>query len=180
MIVYLDMDGVLVNFVDRLLTACDSNLTHDDITRWEIHTHLGMTNEAMWERIDDCGEKFWSDMPEYLWTKYLFESIKARGHRIYILTDPCGSPMACAGKIKWIQKNLGRDEEWVLTKHKHLLAKPRTLLIDDYEKNTQRFMNSGGQSLLFPQPWNEKRDLKWEKPTDRVDHILGEMDKLGY
>ena len=178
--IFLDMDGCVTNFIDQFLTAIGSDLTHDQVSRWDVNTLVGMTEDQLWERINDCGEKFWSEMPKYEWADELFYGLQKYGSITY-LSSPGRSPMACSGKLKWIQKNHGMSMAWMLAGHgpgqlppKFLLAKRGAVLIDDSDTNCLNFITAGGDAILVPQPWNTAR----EHVGDRIGYVWEKMNLL--
>ncbi len=67
----------------------------------------------------------------------------------------------------------GDFQGYVMTARKHLLAKPGTILIDDYEANVMAFQKDGGKAVLFPQIWNANHEI-----TDRLDFALESVERL--
>lgn len=156
--VFLDMDGVLCDFVTHSLRAHNSNLKHDDINHWNMNEHLGITDDAFWEGVHAV-DGFWQTIPSYPWKDDLVDAARRLGRQVKVVTSPSKSPLCFSGKKQWHLENMPRDIELIICKSKHLLARPDRLLIDDADKNCEAFSSAGGQVCLFPQPWNENRGL---------------------
>lgn len=157
-IIYLDMDGVLVNFWGK---SCE--LLQIDKTYNESLSELGFeTPKEFWNKMKQFeeSEMFWPALEEYTWTQDLLKKVKDSGATWYILTSPSLSEYSSKGKVQKLQQMFGRHfKNYVITKHKHLLAKPNTLLIDDTEEKVDKFIEHGGQAMLFPQSWNRNKHL---------------------
>ena len=70
-------------------------------------------------------------------------------------SDEC--PESLAGKLDWIHCFMPpwMHRQYAITPRKYLFARSDALLIDDLERNTQRFEQEGGHSILVPRPWNQ-------------------------
>ena len=150
----LDLDGVIANFVAGSIEACELPITEDEVRQWNYYEPY-MTRYEFWRRIHEQ-KYFWEDLPVYPGSYELVDHLGSRGDVIYC-TDPSGDVDAATGKIKWLVRNgfMGPGgNNYVLTHHKHLLAGPGVVLIDDYPANVERFIQHGGEALLFDRPWN--------------------------
>jgi hypothetical protein len=154
------MDGVLVEFVKAAFKLHGLDYQHYPAGfNWDV---VGAINSISPSPISN--DEFWDKMDEYFWatisktslcdtlvenaTRY-FES-----ENVFILTST-GSPQAASGKLRWIRHNLPQIRGNVLIgSHKHLLAGPDTLLIDDCDQQVDAFRAAGGQAILVPRPWN--------------------------
>lgn len=178
--VLLDMDEVLVDFTGMALWACGADRERFQRTRprgeWDVTVHLGITHDEFWQRIREYGERFWTWMPPLPWAAALVEALERRELEWYVVSSPPRDPCAASGKVRWLKRYF--DPTWdryVLTSHKHLLASPRTLLIDDSEKNLKRFAAAGGRTLLFPSLGNRLHVLA----DDPVRSVEESLDALG-
>ncbi len=71
------------------------------------------------------------------------------------MTAPANTAECLAAKRQWIRQHLPRlEDELIITKCKWAQAHYQTLLIDDKDKEVNKFKEKGGQTILFPQPWN--------------------------
>jgi 5'(3')-deoxyribonucleotidase len=99
---------------------------------------------------------FWDDLPVYPWAYELLEVCRSFGN-VYFASSPGMCDEAATGKLNWLRWHgfLGkRDMNYMLGHDKWLMANPGNVLIDDSDIQVQHFHGSGGQTILFPQPWN--------------------------
>lgn len=160
--IFLDLDGVLVDFVSsalRLFDAEDIEIPegNDNIPEW-----LGISVNEFYKRIDAAGSAFWAEMEPYPWTEELIDYVSSIADWS-ILTSPTISPSCAKGKIAWLNKHLTRNgyspRNFFISPQKHLLARPDRLLIDDMERNVKSFSEAGGLTITFPRPWNSQCDF---------------------
>lgn len=180
--VYLDMDGVLTNFVDavgilhgktELTTNWNEVREKRDLPphQWNLGPMLGLPKEEMWRRVHLFGSRFWRYVPTYRWAEELYATIaKLTEQEPTIVSSPSQNPDCVKGKLQWIQDQrwIGDKKNYIFTPavNKALLAKPGTVLIDDSDVNYKAFIEEGGRAILFPQPWNESRS----EIDNRVEH----------
>lgn len=164
--IYLDMDGVLVSFTHASMSLYVEEPDIDAVDGWDmipsvLTRQLGreVTSEEFWNKVSDQGQEFWASIPWYEWGRRLFE-LCAEFAPVVLMSTPTEDPDCSAGKIKWIQRHMPKDwhRRYALTPCKHHMAHEGALLIDDSDKNCELFREHGGQAVLFPQPWNAKRD----------------------
>jgi 5'(3')-deoxyribonucleotidase len=159
--VYVDLDGVLVDFiggVNMLLDRADTYPMQDV----GLHVHYGMPADSFWEQIDRAGHGFWASLSPYFWTESLVSNLVRRfgPDNVTIATSPAWHGSSAHGKISWMHEHLAEHfgvrmfRGFAITPQKHLLASPSTLLIDDSKRMVESFRDHGGQAVLFPQPWN--------------------------
>lgn len=173
--IYLDMDGVLTDFVGA--TAKLFNFEGDIYSQWihlldkynvkdkySIEGVLSITTDNLWSTIDRAGITFWSRMAYYNWAFILYEELEKYGD-VIILTSPSLSVNSWAGKVQSIQTEFGhRFEDFILCPSllKSKLANINSILIDDSEANISAFTKAGGKAILLPQPWNSAYDRTLE------------------
>lgn len=166
---YLDMDGVLVDFVRGMMAAhgCYRPLSE---VRWGLHEVLGVPEEKLWSV---CGHDFWAGLG---WTEEgppLLRSVETLFGvgNVTLLTSVGPQPGGPEGKASWVRKHLpdyvdrlivadgGRHQfTGVLSVGgKHELAAPDAILIDDHEGYVDRFIEHGGHAVLVPRPWNRRK-----------------------
>ena len=159
--VYLDMDGVCANFVEG---ACEAFGRDYDkvIQNWEKGQYdmvkvLDLKDEAtLWEIIDySRNGEFWRSLNPYPWFDRITNLLDQSGALWYFASSPSKATHSSMMKLEWINRWCPRrSTNYILTHHKHLLAQPNTLLIDDSDMNCSKYIESGGEALVFPQPWN--------------------------
>ena len=173
--VFLDMDGVLVNFRKGVHNAFGKYYNYstlsDKWTFWDDwpDVTLEMINQA-------CRTEFWKHLE---WTedgKKIFSAVfnKFDANQIYLLTDPVIGIGTADGKMMWIKNHLldGFIKRTIITQApKHLLARPDTLLVDDKDENVDGFREAGGKALLVPRPWN-RAHLQADRTVEVVKEFL--------
>ncbi len=152
LIIFLDMDGVLVDFVTGCLKIHNRPEKHDDIKDWNFYKHWGMSDKDFWSKFSTPG--FWYNLELYPWAKDFYESLKKYGE-VVISTSPSSDPLCVQEKISFCKDKLGVPSSNIMVgSRKELLAAPDRFLIDDYTVNIDKFRNNKGVGLLFEQPWN--------------------------
>ena len=157
LVIYLDMDGVVVNFVDPALKLL--GLTRKDFD-YGNYNGFGLTKNnqkknrnLLWENIRNLGEKFWENLPELLDFKYVYKELSTFAPT-YICTASGLTPSACSGKLKWLQNRLGKNfNNYIMINDKYLLANKNSILIDDSIKNIELFREKGGRIFKWLSNW---------------------------
>ena len=176
--IYLDMDGVLADFVTASLGAACIPLTHKTVTEWDYFQQY-MSEKEFWSRIDKC-EGFWFNLKQYEWAGQLANFCRNIAPVIYC-SSPSLNPDCASAKIQWLRENglMGWNENnYILTKYKDHLASPTRVLIDDSPHNLQAFAAAGGIAIQFPQPWNTNIQSQLDDPFKHVqDHLINIIEK---
>lgn len=162
-IVYLDLDGVLANFIKG---ACSVHGKDYEETLFAYHRHH-LSGRPLWGLEDVWGDPsfdpwpairavpgFWAELEPYPWAKSVFVAASLLGEKLRILTSPIACPNCYAGKFEWVRRHVGGGVEFIPFAAKEELSAPGRLLIDDNDGNVSRFRQRGGHAFLFPQPWN--------------------------
>lgn len=174
---FLDMDGVCCDFCNAAgglfgLPKIDENWP---IGVKKISEFLGIDTATFWNKIDEKGPEFWSEMPEYAWFVDLHTSLKLLGDVVF-----CSSPSLDSnspkGKLQWLQKRFGKEfRNYVFTNKKYYLANYiDSILIDDDDEYVALFKKAGGKAILFPQSWNGNSHIRGNK----VSYVIQEIYKL--
>jgi len=177
--IFLDMDGVLCNFVGGVAELFDT--TEEELYRkWEPGVYdvcipLGITVEEMWRRVTCEGAKFWADLKPFSWTKELWELCNQTAPTV-ILTSPSQDPHSLTGKSMWMNKHLvSRDavfRKFLVGPAKEFCAARDHILIDDSNENCSKFYDEGGFPIHFPQIWN----IKFDEVYYRMEYIRKTLD----
>lgn len=168
--VFIDMDGVLVNFQEAALRvfgwsiieeADDGMLLQEEGTGNEtiypwgersIPKVIGVSSSRFWKEIA-AHDGFWEKLQPYEWMKELLKL--CRPHGFTVASTPADDPACPGGKIAWLKKHIRSDfEDFLLGKDKFHMAKEGTILIDDHDDNIKAFQDAGGTGILVPQYWN--------------------------
>lgn len=172
---YLDMDGVCCDFLTAAIEANDHNPV-EVFSKWipgdwNVVPYLHGDTELFWENIHFLADEFWSDLEPFEWFDKLREFMYHHFEEWYILSSPSNHD-SYVGKIKWLGYYFGPSfKNYVLTSHKHLLAKKNTVLIDDHEGNIDKFRQHGGQGIIFPSHVNSMHEYK-NDPMPFVEHSI--------
>ncbi len=170
--IYLDMDGVLANFVQACIDLTGARVTHDQVSSWNLGDHLGVPMAELWRQIDREGHLFWKNLKGYPWTTELAMLCGSSAPRCSILTATSDRPHAVAGKALWLDGRTygGFPVTYVgNSRHKAMFARTRgDVLIDDSNENCEDWARCGGTAICFPQPWN------------RQSHITTHAGKMAY
>lgn len=164
MIVFVDMDGVVADFVGgaKLLIENNGYKQITDCTNYKIESWYGLSTKEFWRIIDGEKDWFWSELNRLDHAIDLINTAKMVGS-VYFLTSPSRSPYCFSGKKYWVDHHFPNlSGNLIIAKDKYLLAGKDRLLIDDSEQKTSDFTAQGGNSILFPQPWNKNRDKSYE------------------
>ncbi len=153
--ILIDMDEVLVHFVEGWCKCKSMDLDSIESIwqKWNQGCDVGISN--FWEGIDG-DESFWVNLRATDWAHDLINLIDK--HEWYIVTSPSNCPTSYSGKARWLKNFFGNGfNRFFPCCHKHVLANPTTLLIDDREYNCTDFAKHGGRTLLFPAWYNYKK-----------------------
>lgn len=160
---FLDLDGVLVDFVGGTLKrhkAPQSRLTPGE---WDINKSLGLTPEAFWAPLH--GHDFWAGLeplPDYREVLSIVTGVFPP-EKVWLLSSPSDDPGSCSGKYSWVSRHLpSYSRRLILTPDKRPLARPGGFLIDDHSPNVEGWMSGGGEGWLFPRPWNHRHKNQGE------------------
>ena len=169
-LIFLDLDGVIVDFISGLINFYSLPFKHDDIVKWELtEKQLGMTPEACWSDLTD---DFWVDLKMYAHAPALLKMLS--GYKTCILTAPMRD--RASGKQIWIMENLPdfyNNKRYLIGPGKKYCAGPGRVLIDDHDGNIRQFKKAGGIGIVYPQPWNSMAHVK-----DGNEYVAKQLTKL--
>lgn len=191
--IFLDMDGVLYDFVGGVLRAFQLETSVYDIrTFWlqnmpgtyetekVLSAYLGkhITDQDMWDKIDVLGNTFWTSLKTFPWARDLYDlSCRLVGQEnVHILSSPARDPVSASGKLQALANFLppSARRNYILTKHKHYCAGDGRILLDDYPEHIDHFDAHGGYGILVPQPWNDLHMLA-EKTYTHLNEKLVQL-----
>lgn len=183
----MDMDGVLTDFVGGLCKLFDRESV--DIKSYDgVCEAFGVTERELWWVVSNAGQAFWRDLKPYPWAMDLM-NVATSVAPVFICSTPTLDPACAAGKMQWLDHHLSIPfgsslhprtfyRDYIFTPHKHLLANPNALLIDDSPGKCHKFLDAGGRAILFPQPYNFKGDLDVLRGSI-IEHLKGEAYERG-
>jgi len=158
---FLDLDGVLTDFVGGVLAYFD--VKDFVVDHWNfdktLSAKLGLSLDDFWSHFD---QSFWESLA---WTadgrQILAACEECFGEEVYLLTSPCRTEGCAEGKMNWVKRHLSHyQRKLFIGSSKQAFAAPGKLLVDDSDANIAKFAAAGGQTLLVPRPWNALRDLQ--------------------
>ena len=159
-LLFIDLDGVLVDFVAGALAFHKSNLLYSE-AKWDLAAQIGLAASDFWNPL---GREFWEGLQP---TREMVNTISLASRyfgeeNTFVISSPCRTPGCATGKAAWVEKHLppSYSRHLLLTDRKEIFAGPGRLLIDDFRLNCQAWEASGCKAFLFPRPWNEARDLE--------------------
>lgn len=193
-IIFLDMDGVLCDFVGSALEVLfQSDVTSERpavvmkawrekyLGEWDICKVAGCDAEDMWRAIHQQGASFWSymlDTPLCLRLMSLSRVIEgSAAARVMVATSPSRHESSYAGKFKWLDsRRINAHSHAMLGSQKHLLAAPGRILVDDNDTNCERFRRHGGQAVLVPQVWNSLHAIAAQGEQAQWEYVEREIN----
>ena len=182
----LDMDGVVANFVKKICEAhgrCNPYTDTDFRSDYEMLNSEVFKGMTVQEFFEPCGTpEFWEtiepthDADEIISTILEFfepeDVCISTAHTLQ--TGPC-----CDGKTRWLQNryaHLNLHFTASFNRAKYFAASPWSLLLDDGERNTDRFEKEGGNTILLPRPWN--RRWREEEGYDLRAELAAKVDYM--
>jgi hypothetical protein len=143
-LLFLDLDGVLVDLVGGLSKRIGKELSYDRRKEFneEFKTFIADLNFA-------ARAEFWSNLPptkdmELIWNKVKF-------YKPLILSSISECEAAAYGKQMWCWNNLAIDSRQVFCVNKSAdkqnFACKNSMLIDDFDDNIAQFRAKGGQAI---------------------------------
>lgn len=186
--VWLDLDGVLVDFLGGLHRALDIpyDINHYPYEKgkWNMLTDIKELDDVpvTFEQCNDaCTKNFWENL-EWMHDGHDVLRTVMRYFApidICLLTTCMPNPESVSGKLEWIRRNLPcfYNSAIILDvdASKVLYARPDALLIDDRNKNINEFIAAGSQGLLVPRPWN-RAHFYADKTFEVVEKFLENLN----
>lgn len=176
--VFLDMDGVLVDFAGGACKFHGKELPYKSNREYsyDIAGLVGLEDKLFW---DPLGFDFWANLEPTPWFEEVLWMVwdKFGFNNFSLLASPCKTRGCADGKIAWIEKMLPREfhRKFLIGPAKSICASENTLLIDDFEGNVDKFREHGGHAFLFPAPWNSK--FGEANPAQSLRDFLGSFNE---
>jgi len=155
--IFLDMDGVLADFVKG---ACVAHLRDC----YDKPEHLGIFDmEKLWGiSVAEFyaplkGFEFWASLDKTPEADAIVEAaLKNVGPtQVAILTSPVNDPECVPAKRYWIEKHYPiLTKNMIFAYKKGFIAGPEKVLVDDKDRNISEFVAGGGHGILVPRLWN--------------------------
>jgi hypothetical protein len=175
--VYLDMDGVICDFVKGLHNVLDLPYDKKDypykLGDYDIFSEIerisGIPKVKQYKVLQDID--FWENIDKTPETDRLMNILENQimKDNVFILsTVPSSWSYAATGKYKWVSKNLkGYTPRIILSPlSKSFFAREDIMLIDDSDENYKKYTELGYKAYLVPRHWNSRYhevDKDWVK-----------------
>lgn len=184
-ILYLDMDGVLVDFIGglcRLFGTTESDLAarHEKPLPWSLEKLFGRPFAEI-DAKADIG--FWYNLEPYPWADEVVETVCRLFHDRVFLCTSGGNPgtsyfnRAAIGKALWVHRHYPHlADSLIFAFQKWPLAGPDKILVDDCESHVERFQANDGEAILFPQWWNSEWDRRAK--GDVLDTLKRKLERV--
>lgn len=157
--IFLDMDGVLADFVGGACTAhnrtCYDHPSH--YGEFNLETIWGISAAEFWAPTNNF--EFWASLAKTPEADMIVETaVKLVGwENVAILTSPSLHPSCVPAKRYWIEKYYPRlTKNMIFAWGKGFIAGPGKLLVDDRDRNVDDFRAGGGHAVLVPRLWNQR------------------------
>jgi 5'(3')-deoxyribonucleotidase len=168
MLIGIDMDGVIVDFIGRLLETYAQKhgrkFTPDDVHEHSLRKVFGSEQYARMAAIFNQSG-FFSWLHPYSGAIGTVEMLLDAGHDIEIISSPTTvhaaagnnyiNGLVAAEKIDWISRHLPRlSTKVTITKRKEMMRVD--VLVDDADHNVLPWCQAhpDGTAVLVAQPWN--------------------------
>jgi len=140
-IIYVDLDGVLVDFFKGFEELSDGK-------SFEEFKKEKNTSKA-WTLIINAGKNWWANLPFKSDGKELWNFVKTFNPNILSSPGTSNIDTIASGKIEWIKRELGEDTNYIIERDKFKYANgTKTILIDDSENKIDKFVEAGGTGIL--------------------------------
>jgi len=183
-IVYVDMDGTLVDFNKQFLDflPLEANIQHDynmyyDLSKWFTHHDELTEGFNKWDIIKEIFNiyDFWFSMRPNTGAIDVFEDMyNSPNLDVYLCTMPASTEASLIGKRDWIKENLPFFPE-----EKVIFMKDKLLLNGDYliDDNPAYFTDGGPTNKIAPyHPYNSEgskiKASKYFKSWEELYSIL--------
>ena len=178
---FVDLDGVLTNWLDATAKLCKIDVNdkeiRDELKKGTFIDDLGIVSEdELWQRIESEETDFWARLEEFPWTQKLVEELE-KISEVYFLTSPGSCVPAPSGKMEWIKNHFGEEyiTKLIICKDKYICASDKRILVDDSKKKIDKFREYGGHVFLWPNCYvllDEEKDWK-----EAIDELKEEIKK---
>lgn len=179
-IMYLDVDGVLTDWLTPACKLCGVDLgdkkIRDNFKKGEDLSDL-IGDSKVWDKIDAEGDKFWLNLELLPWAKKIYKALKNTGYHLTFLSSPGKyNPIPCTPKHEYLMKHFGEDVDIILAYNKWHCAGPNKILIDDSKKKRDAFVKYGGHVFEWPQQFKLIDDGNVDEVIERLINTINELE----
>lgn len=170
---FIDLDGVLVDFVEGAFKHYGINIPYPEIT-WDFPNQAGI---PMADFFKPFGKDFWSRLcPTWEFDEIIPAAENKFGkENVFLCSHPCETDGCITGKAAWIERWLpDYTQRLVLTGRKDVFSGSNRVLIDDRDKNVDDWVKVGGVGIMVPRPWNRLKGTE----RDVSAHVVNSINRL--
>lgn len=177
--VFLDMDGVLSDFVGGVSRAHGRPSPYDSPGCegiFDMEKLWGISLEEFWAPTNN--PEFWEGLERTPEADAIVALVVQEfgTDNVAILTAPSLFSGCMGAKRAWVAKHypfLKKRIIFASAEAKKFVAGPRKILVDDRTENIQGWKKAGGYGVLIPRPWNaEWQRAKDGKTLERVSDLV--------
>ena len=180
MILHLDMDGVVADFVAGLseLHQRQNPYLNPHETRWGFYECWGMTEQEAYAPVN---EEFWIGLKKTPWCDWFLQSATYlfEAENIFFLSKPIARSNAYEGKGEWLKRNTQFNiDRLLIGKPKYAAAHMNSALFDDNDRNVTEYIEAGGRGIVCPGPFNSLRGIYHSGEDAIRGYLLEQLIKL--
>lgn len=166
--VFLDLDGVLVDFIGGCCRLFGKELQPYPLGEWNFFHTWGLSEAEFYGEIRRAGSQFWADLDWTLDGEAILHCVEQYARQlgaepVMFISSPTRAADSWAGKVDWVKRHIpGGGSRLILTHAKASVSGPGKLLIDDKPSNVRAWVNRyprHASGVLLPRPWNEFHPL---------------------
>lgn len=156
---WLDMDGVLVDFLGGISRVHNRPLPYsqpENRGSWDVDKLWGITVDEFWAPVN-AEPTFWETLQPTAEATELVSLVSGvfGVANVGILTAAAIGEDCFLGKRRWLQRHFPQfSSRLAYAKDKGIYASPRHVLLDDKDTNIESFQEAGGWGILIPRLWN--------------------------
>lgn len=174
---FLDMDGVLVNWCKGAHELHDIPWKDGDwpyrrgCEGWYFYRELSMHTSELFAGQD---REFWANLDWMPDGKEILKVCERHFGRenICLLTSPWDADGVIDGRCAWVNKHIPNyNGRMLVGACKEMCASPRSLLVDDCDANINKWKDNNGVGFLLPRPWNSREHVENKAVNLLVDFI---------
>ncbi len=152
---FVDIDGVLTNFVGAALARHNRRFEELAPGEWHFNKALGLTETAFWAQLG--GADFWANMDWLPDGRAILGAAECSfgAENVSLLTSPSQDSACWQGKAQWVAKHLPQyNRRLTVSACKTVFGGAGKVLVDDSEDNCEKWDRAGGEAILVPRFWN--------------------------
>lgn len=180
---FIDMDGVLCDFVSGALAAHGVEITDEIRNSLTAHDLYGPDQSphvpwkdasSFWGPIAAQKSLFWRSINSLHSMEDIYALFKQLPiERTFILTSPSRNEGCRLGKLQWIA-DMGIEASVIFEKKKwNYVRSENDILLDDNHINIKRWRAAGGTAMCYKQPWN--LDIEVHAKPVPLENIIAEV-----